>query len=325
MPFPSTSLSTLRPELGTLMEFDLAQNQRGLIGYQVLPILQVKLAAGNYGRIPSKELGKLNDVRRTKNGGYNRGSMRFTEGSYSTREYGFEMPVDRNNAAMYAQYFDAEVAASEFALNNLLLKAELRVASRIFSTSIFTGSALTTAVSVPWSNLGGSTPVADVRAASQKVRDNCGQYANAMIINRKVMRQLQDNEEIIDRITSSGAGNPAKSSDITPAMLAQVFDIQKVLVADSCYDTANEDKDTVFGDIWSPSYCMVGIIGSDGGGIEKICLGRTLHWAADGSKPGGLVESYYEEKVRGDVIRVRHQTQEKIVYKQAGHLLTGLQ
>ena len=86
MPFPSQSLSTLRPDLGTVMEFDLERNRLGLIAYQVLPILQVGLAAGNFGRIPASQLGKLNNVERTKTGGYNRINFNFLQDSYATRE-----------------------------------------------------------------------------------------------------------------------------------------------------------------------------------------------------------------------------------------------
>lgn len=321
MASPSTSLATLRPELGSLMEFDLERNRLGFIAYTVLPILNTELAAGNFGRIPTEQLGKLNSVDRTASGGYNRINFTFTEDSYRTKEHGLEGVVDRNNAAMYARYFDAELATSKLVLNNVLSKAEKRVADAVFNTTTWTGAALKTTVGIPWATLATSTIVADVRAASQKVRDNCGRYANALIINRKVFRYLQDNAGIIDRITSSGAGAPAKSSDITTAMLAQVFDIDRVIVADSCYDSANESVATVFTDIWSPAYAMVCVLANDGDGIEQPSIGRTFHWAADGSKPGGLVETYYEENVRGDVVRVRHQTQEKIIYPETGHLL----
>ncbi len=321
---PSQSLATLRPELGTLMEFDLAKNQMGFIGYRILPIFNADLAAGTFGRIPKEQLGKLANVGRNAAGGYNRQKFTFKPDSYATQEYGLEGVVDVNQARMYARYFDAELATSRITLNKVLTQAEVRVANAVFDTGTWTGASLTTSVPTPWSTLSGLTAVADVRAASQQVRDNCGQYANALIINRKVFRNLQDNEAILDRITSSGAGSPAKSADVTTAMLQQVFDIAQVIVADSSYDNAIEGQPTTFTDIWSSSYAMVCILASDGMGIEEPSIGRTLHWAEDGSKPGGLVESYYEENVRGNIIRVRHQVQEKVIYKETGHLLSNI-
>jgi hypothetical protein len=58
--------------------------------------------------------------------------------------------------------------------------------------------------------------------------------------------------------------------------------------------------------------------------VREVCIGRTFHWTKDGSSIGGTVEQYREEKVRGDVFRCRHQTGEKVINKECGHLLTGL-
>lgn len=324
MTSPSTVLATLRPDLGSLMEFDLERNRAGFIAYRVLPIIQVQLSASDFGRIPTEQLGKLNDVERNSRGGYNRINFTFTKDSYATKEYGLEGPIDKRNAKLYQNYLDAEMATAKLVLNNVLTKAEQRVAQAVFNTTTWTGASLTTGVSIPWSNKASSTPIDDVRAASQKVRDNCGRYANSLVINRKVFRNLQDNEQIIERITASGAGAPAKSSDITAAMLAQVFDLEQVIVADSAYDVEAEGQTTVFGDIWDDEFAMVCIVASPSDGIERPCIGRTFHWDEDGSTPGGTVETYYEAAVRGDVVRVRHETHEKIIYPETGHLLSNI-
>ena len=60
------------------------------------------------------------------------------------------------------------------------------------------------------------------------------------------------------------------------------------------------------------------------GDMREPCVGRTFHWAADGSVIGGLVEEYYSDDVRARVIRVRHDTDEVIMYPQAGHLLSNI-
>jgi hypothetical protein len=324
MPAPSASLGTLRPDLGSLMEFDLERNRAGFIAYRVLPILEADTSGGTFGRIPSEQLGKLATVTRNSEGGYNRISYTFTKDTFTTQEYGLEGPVDERNARLYRNYFDAELVTSRLLLHNVLARAELRVASAVFNTSTWTGSSLTTAVSTEWSTGATAAPVTDVRTAAQVVRNNCGQYPNALIICRKVFRNLQDCTQIRERITSSGAGNPAKASDITAQMLAQVFDIEQVIVADSAYDTATEGQATTFGDIWDDEYAMVCVLAKDGDGVEMPSIGRTFHWDADGSSPGGTIESYEDPKVRGNVIRVRHETHEKIIYPEAGHLLSNI-
>lgn len=324
MPAPSGSLATLRPELGSLMEFDLERNRAGFIAYQVLPIMQVAKQSGTYGVIPTEQLGKLADVTRTSKGAYNRINWTFDDATFATKEYGLEGVVDQRNAALYRDYFDAELATARLVLHNVLAKAEIRVANAVFNTTTFTGSDLTTAISTEWSTIASAVPITDVFAASQKVRDNCGQYADTLICSRKVFRNLQRSAQIIDAIEASGAGQAAKASDVTADMIARCLDLDRLIVANSSYDTAKEGQTTTFGDIWDDEYAMVCVLNRGGDSIETAGLGRTFHWSEDGSTPGGTVETYQSVEVRGDVVRVRHEVQEKIIYPQCGHLLSNI-
>lgn len=323
MPSKSESLATLRPELGSMMEFDTAMQRMGYIGYRVLPILEVGRQSGSFGKVPVESLAKVDDVTRTSKGDYNRTDWKFGDDDYITKEYGLEGPVDRRNAAMYRDYFDAEAATAEIVLHKVLTAAEQRVAAAVFNTTTWTGSSLTTSVSVEWSTAATATPIANVRAAALKVRNNSGFWPNALIINKIVFRNLQDCATVIERIHASGAGNPVKPTDITAAMLAQVFDLDEVIVADGVYDSAKEGQAASLTDIWDDEYAMVCKIGKTSN-IAEACIGRTFHWSEDGSQPGGLVESYYDERVRADVLRVRHEVHEKIIYPECGHLLQNI-
>ena len=56
MPFPSTTLETLRPDLaGALMEFNLAADREGFIGTRVMPVFEVAEQAGVFGKIPIEQ------------------------------------------------------------------------------------------------------------------------------------------------------------------------------------------------------------------------------------------------------------------------------
>lgn len=323
MPAPSAALTTLRPDLGSLMEFDLSSNMAGFIAYQVLPVIDVATAADSFGRIPTEQLGKIASVTRSSKGGYNRIDMTFTPDSYATKDYGLEAPVDERNARVYQNYLNAEVACAMLIRHMLLAAAEIRVAGKVFNTSTWTGSALTTNISTEWSTASSATPIVNVRAASQKVRDNMGQYANTLIINRKVFRNLQVCDEILDAIASQGAGDKIKASDVTADMIARCMDLEQVLVADSSYDNANEGQTTTFTDIWSSEYAMVCRLNTSPM-IEVPTIGKTFHYTGDGSLINGLAEDYDEPQVRGKVLRIRHEVDEKIIYPECGHLLSNI-
>lgn len=318
MPTP-TQVVNQRPDLAAFVDFDLQYNMMGFIGYQVLPIMDVALQAHTFGRVPREELAKLFDTARTSSGGYNRVVRRFKDESYVTSEHGLEGPADRRNRAMYANVIDGLRYQTETTTHDVLAAAEKRVADAVFNATTWTPTAVTT----EWSNPA-ATPITDVKAASQRVRDRVGQYANALIINRRVKRNLQECTQIHDRLAAQGAGFPLRSTDITNEQLAQLFDIDMVIVADSSYDAAASGQPTTtLSDIWDAEYAMVAKI-CRSNNMEEIGIGRTFHWTGDGSTAGGTVETYYEEAVRGDIVRVRHETDEKVIYPEAGDLLSNI-
>lgn len=323
MPTPSTSLATLRPELGTFMEFDLEMQRRGYIATQVLPVLEVAKQAGSFGIVSLESLLQNRTVNRAPGSNYNRGNYTFDDMSYATKERGFEEPVDDREATMYRDYFDAEQLAAARAYEAVLQATEQRVAAQIFNPTTWTGASLTTVVTNEWDDAATATPITDIEAAVRAVWNGTGLWPNALIINRHVFRNLRNCDQIIDRIASQGAGSPTKATDITADMLARVFDLDRIIVGGNPKNTAKEGQTASLAPVWSNEYAMVAKIATTND-IREPCLGRTIHWSEDGSEVGGMIESYRDETVRSDVIRVRHDVDEKTLYIQAAHLLSNI-
>lgn len=325
MPTPSTSLATLRPDLAASLEqFDLAMDRQGFIASRVLPVMDVQVQSGTFGKIPLASLLQNQETARNSRGGYNRGNWEFTTDSFTTKENGWEEAIDDREAKLYAGYFDAALVSTARAFDFVLRAAERRVCTLLQNTTTWTGASLTTAVSTAWTmaNRTTSTPLVDVEAAVRKVWSGTGLWPNALIIGKHTFRNLQHTSQVIDKITSSGAGNPAKPTDITAEMMSRVFDLPKIIVAGSAKNTANEGQTVSIAPVWSNDYAIVARI-ADTADIREPCLGRTFHWSADGSQIGGTVETYRDETVRSDMVRVRHETHEKVLYTELAHLLTN--
>jgi hypothetical protein len=323
MPSPSSSLATQRPDLATFLEFDLESEKAGYIATQVFPVIDVQSQAGNFGKIPLEQLLQQRETKRAPGSGYARSNWTFEPATYATLEHGAEEPVDDREAKMYAEYFQAEQISTMRAFSSVLRNAEQRVADAVFNATTWTGSSLTTAITHEWDDATNCVPLTDVEAAVQKIYDNSGLWANALVINRKVFRNLRNSAQVIDRIESNGAGNAAKASDITAQMLATAFDLEYIIVAGTSKNGAKEGQAASPTQIWSGEYAMVCKIAT-GPDMRDPCIGRTFHWSQDGSSIGGTVESYREEAVRADIIRVRHDVAEVVLYPQAGHLLSNI-
>jgi hypothetical protein len=301
------------------MEFDLAAKAQGYIGHLVLPVMEVQAATGVFGKIPIEQLLQQRDVLRAPGASYQRGNFTFTTDSFTTLEYGAEEPVDDNEAKMYAEYFDAEQVAAARAFNAVLRSYEERVAAAIFDTGTWTPTAVTT----EWSTAATATPIDDVEARIQSIYDATGQVANTLVMSWKVYRNLRKCDQVIDRIESAGAGSSSAAANVSIQQLQQVFDVEQILVGGAVKNNAVEGQTASPTQVWDDEYCAVAKVPTSMD-IREPGVGRTMHWAADGSSMGGTVESYRDEAHRSNIIRVRHQTDEKILYVEALELLSNI-
>jgi len=323
MPTPSSSTATLRPDLAEFQEFDLESEKQGYIALKVLPVVEAGLQADNPGKVPLESLLFTGDTSRTSHSNYNRGSYKFERFQYATKENGWEEPIDERDEKRYRYLLQVDRIANARAAGVVARNQEIRVAALVYNTTTWTGASLTTAITHEWDDAVNCVPITDVEAAVKKVYEGSGLWANALVINRQVFRNLRNSDQIIERINSQGAGSPSKASDVTEQMLAQVFDLDYIIVAGASKNAANEAAAPTPSQIWSGEYAMVCRV-STSADMRDPCVGRTFHWSEDGSSIGGTVEEYYEEQSRSRIIRVRHETDEVIMYPQAGHLISNI-
>ncbi|REJ65836.1 MAG: hypothetical protein DWQ31_16620 [Planctomycetota bacterium] len=319
MPSPSTSLATQRPDLAaSFEEFSLEADRQGFIGHRVLPVIEVAQQAGNFGKIPLEELLRDAETRRAPRSGYNRDDYKFETATYACEEHGFEQPVDDRLRKMYANYFDAEMIATKRAYDRVLRNAEKRIADLLFNATTFTPQSITN----EWDDSANAVPLTDVETAVKAAWAASGLWPNALIINRKVFRNLRNCTQIIDRVKYQGFVD-ARAGNITAEALAQAFDLDMVLVAGGSRNTAKQGQSASISQIWSDEYAMVCRIASTND-FEEPCIGRTFHWSGDGSEVDGHVESYRDEVKRADIVRVRHDVDEVVLHTACAKLLDNV-
>lgn len=320
MPSPTTSLATQRPDLASLYEFDLEMSQAGFVWNRILPVIDVAQQSGAFGRIPIKQLLQTRDTARAPGAGYSRGDWKFEADSYATEEHGAEEPVDDKLAKMYRNYFDVESISTKRAFDAVLRNAEIRAAALIYNPTTF--SSYTTALTNEWDDKTNATPIDDIKDLKIAVWEASGIWPDTLLINRKQFLNLRECNQIIDRLKYQGFQD-VRSSQITANALAQVLDLREVIVAGEAKNSANEGQAVSIAPIWSDEYAML-FKQAQTQDMAEPCLGRTMHWSEDGSQVMGTVETYRDETVRGDIVRVRHEVQEKLIYVPTGHLISNV-
>jgi hypothetical protein len=325
MPAPTTALPQGRPDLASsFMEFNPEMDRRGFIASKVFPVIESAKDSSHFAKIPIEQmLQDGNDDARAPGAHYSEGEWTFDKVTFACEEHGWKEAIDDRQSRMYADYFQAEQVSAMRAMDIVLRNYEKRVAAAVFNATTWTGSALTTAVTNEWDDAANATPLVDVEAAVQRVFDNSGLRANALIVGWKTFRNLRNVAEIVDRIKYAGITDP-RAGAISEAALAQAFGLDMVLVGGSVKNAAKEGQAASLSQIWSGEYAMVCRV-AETIDIQEPCIGRTIHWSEDGSSIGGTMETYRDEDRRSDIVRVRMDTDELVLYPEAGHLLSNIE
>lgn len=311
---PSPSQAVGRPDLGaTLVEFDVQANRAGYVGLQLFPVVEVKEQSANVGRIPIEQLLQTQDTSRASGSGYRRGNFTFDDFSYATKEHGWEESVDERNKRIYRRYFDAEKVAAQRARNFVLQNHEIRTVAAATNTGTFVNAA----AGVLWSTIATADPVADVLARVKAVRLASGVMPNTVVMDYEAYIAATEAASVKDRLKYAGYDDP---KNIGTDALAKLFKVKRVIVAGGLKNNAAEGGLTLAA-AWTKTIVGVGHV-AETNDVAEPCLGRTFHWSADGSEIGAVIESYYEERVRADIIRARMETDEKVMYPECWQLIT---
>jgi hypothetical protein len=319
-------------------EFDSLMNRLGMIGHRVLPPIVVGQKNADFLRVKiASFLNKIEETKRAPKSTYSRKDFEFDTDNYLTDEHGVEEVVDDAEIERYGDIIRVERMNTLRAYNRLCSAYEAAVASAVFNTTIWTGAALTSAAGTAWSTKATADPVANIDAAIEKVEAGCGMTPNTLIVTKKALRNLLRTDRIEDLLKHAGFDDPKKISNNLPA-LAQLLNLEQVLVANGYKNTADDGQTASLSRFWDDTKAMVAHVHNDGmdGDLESPVpnIGRTIMWDTQVSGAGAaddpadalgiVLEEYREENRRGGVLRARSNYQVKRLHVEAGHLITGV-
>ncbi len=311
----SGTYATPRLDLGVAFQ-EHAMDIADFVGLKVFPIFRTMKRDGTFSAITRETLLQDAETRRAARATYNRINMGAKDKSYACEEYGVEQVVDDSERAFYASDFDAESAAMMISARVLQLQHEERVAALIQDTAVFTGAAYFTDYSAsPWSTVSTDIP-SQIIDAAEKVRQNCGMQANALILSAAQVPNLLKNT----KIQAQFPGAPLITLKMIEQALPSIFGLERLIVGKARKNTAKEGQTFSGADVWTDVHVMVGVVCDDGAPLSEPCLGRTFLWTPD-SPTDSVAEMYREEQSRGDVLRVRQNVDELLLDKNFGHLL----
>jgi len=259
-----------------------------LVGKSLFPIVPVYASGGQIIEF-GKEAFKLYNARRAPGGKTNRIQMGYLGKPFSLVQDSLEAMIPREyiRDAKAVPGIDLASRAVNVTMNSLQLQLEVDQAALATTVGNYaTGSYVSMAGSTQWSNVSASlstaNPLADIDVGREKIRTLTGTYPNVLLLSAKAFNAVKNNTNIIPRIQYA-SNIQADATQITPDMLAGLFNVKKVVVGRAIYfNDAN-----VSTDIWGND-AVLAYVPEGSQSIEEPSFGYT--YTMDGNP---LVEEPY--------------------------------
>lgn len=168
---------------------------------------------------------------------------------YYCRKHAFHKDVAPEERANYDEPLDADIDASEFVSQKMLIRREMEWSSKFFKTGIWGteiegASSASSGKTIYW-NSATSNPIGDITGAAVTMASATGFKPNVLVLSPYAFNALKNHEDILDRIKYTQKGI------VTSDLLATLFEVDKVFVAwgvvNSAVKGATDSVDFIMG------------------------------------------------------------------------------
>jgi len=214
---------------------------KDFVADQIFPVVNVPQQSGKIGKYNKgdwfrDEVEKRAPGNESSGGGY----KHETPAEFFCDEWSFHKDIVDEDVDNADDVFDAEEDATAYATDKIRISRERRFASDFFGAGIYTTDLSGTTITPDeddefkcW-DVSGSTPIEDIDDAKLIMRLLIGQIPNVLVVSERVHFTLKNHSEILDRYKYT------TSENITKGILANVFEVDKYLVAGSVYASSKE-------------------------------------------------------------------------------------
>lgn len=323
MAYNNTS-SEIRPDLNAVVEEAMYADE-GYIAQGLMPFVGYPTKTGEYKRLRLRT-GKLlrsydgNATLRTPKAAYPEIDGTDEADNYRCHDRGLTEKVDDADRADTKRFYALEEVALKRVTRAMKLDHEIRVKNQIMNTNNFSE------ISAPTVNYTAALSstidfMKDVTAAARLVQ-KLGERPNTVAMNIDLWDRIAQSTLLATRIFGSNSGGKTLTPSVVETYISEILRMPiRLLVASASYEGTKKGKGTATVDdmnwVWPDSHFFVGCVMD--GILEQGGVGRTIFWEEDSPSPF-VTESNYDWDIRSEKVRVRHQTDEKIVNENCGIL-----
>jgi hypothetical protein len=207
---------------------------------------------------------------------------------------------------------------TNFLVDLLLLAHERRVAASVFATGSY-GASYRTALS------GGDQldkyATSDPLGVIETGREACFRPPNICVLGAEVYSKLKHHPAIIDKV--KGGATVDKAAMVNTRLLAELFEVDEVLVGRAKYNSANKGATASYSYVWGKyiflGYCPQSV------SIDDVAAWKTFRWIQMSTNLPYKVRTYRDEARGGggEWIEPEMSLVHKQVCADVGYLISG--
>ncbi|MEG1543469.1 MAG: major capsid protein [Tannerellaceae bacterium] len=161
--------------------------------------------------------------------------------TYFCRKFAYHKDVVEEDRANADDPLTPDEDAVSFVTDKLLLNKENKWAKTFFKNGVWSfdyagGASGTTPDFIYWDDYSNSNPIEDITKFATEQSERTGKRPNTMVMGRKAYDSLKNHPDFLDRVKYTQKGV------VTSDLIAEMFDVERVLVANAIQNTAERGK-----------------------------------------------------------------------------------
>lgn len=208
----------------------------------IMPVVTVKKQTGKYYQYDRAKF-RQNKTKRAAGAKANEVEYGLSTASFETEDHALKEKTPWEIIEQADNALDPETDAAENVTEQLMIDKEIALATSMASTTTITQNTTLSGTS-QWSDYTNSDPIGDVKTARQTVQKAIGRKPNTLVLSKEVFDVLSEHPDVVEKIKYSQLGTA------TEELLARLFKVDRVIVAEAIYNTATEGQTDSMSYIW---------------------------------------------------------------------------
>ena len=311
------------------------QNTNNFIADKVFPVIPVEKKSNLYFKY-TKDDWFRDEAQRRADGTASAGSgYGLTTDNYLADVYAFHKDIGDQTRANADNPLNPDMEATQFVTQRLLLRREVQWASDYFQSGVWTSGdytgvadnvSLSANETFKWSDYMGSpssfksNPIEDVEQAKATVLQNTGYEPNTFVLGYKVFQTLKNHPLLVDRYKYTQAG-----AIVTEDLLAQLFGVDRVLVAKAVVNSGKEGSNSQSYDFTVGSGALL-CYTAPNPGLMTPSAGYTFMWTGVSGGLGSTVgvSRFRMEELKADRVEAEIAFDNKVVAADLGFFWSSI-